>query len=126
MNDGGYVERRVVGDDVTYTSTGTWVQTGNVLKVHINSMVVRSETYNYTYTDPKDYTYNILWKDDGRFELRYEIENWKKNRKKFSSEATCYYDSDGTFRSQETIKQLFTTQTVIFSETAKIFSRVYN
>lgn len=85
-----------------------------------NRLTLRCETFsvNDSLVKPKEavYTYNVLWKKDGTFELRQANLEWLNK----NGRTTCTYDSAG----REIRHSYLSTGEFESVEAAKIFRRI--
>lgn len=122
FNENGFYTSRLVGNTITgrtkgektiITEKGNWSMTGNRL-------TLRCETFsvNDSLVKPKEavYTYNVLWKKDGTFELRQANLEWLNK----NGRTTCTYDSAG----REIRHSYLSTGEFESVEAAKIFRRI--
>ena len=124
MRNGNYVKRQVQDNSLITTSFGSWTQSGNRLTMRQSSYNVQFQGKTYSYNTPNENEYEIRWRADGTFEIRYDIGSKRKVARSNLKDYDCYYDEDGTFVSRWTMKQLFTTYNRKDTETAKIFRRI--
>lgn len=110
-------------------TTGTWSLTGTTLLLN-DSGTTQSYTGNvggkiYKHTnkrEPVSVRYNLLWREDGTFELRYADSYWKTE----ANEVSVSYDSDGKCHHKCRVPGGFLRSETTYEtvETAKVFRRV--
>ena len=121
--NGSYVQRTISDGCHTTIFAGEWFQSGNRLTMRWSSYKIQFQGKTSSYDDSGEDVYCIIWRADGTFELRYDIDHMKKTRSHILS---CHYEKDGTFKMRCTYKQLFMTKECEYTETAKIFRRISN
>ena len=108
-------------------NTGTWSQTGSTLILNdsgeiVSYVKVGSETKkNIHKNGPSTVRYNLIWRENGTFELRYSDHHWKIK----DNDITAYYDSEGRchLKCRTSGGFLRKEQNYDVVETAKVFQR---
>ena len=109
-------------------NTGTWSQTGSTLILNdsgeiVSYVKVGSETKKYIHKNgPSTVRYNLIWRENGTFELRYSDHHWKIK----DNDITAYYDSEGRshLKCRTSGGFLRKEQNYDVVETAKVFQRI--
>jgi hypothetical protein len=107
---------------------GKWSLSGTTLTLW-SSGVLRTRTYTGEVSTTKisndPQKYNILWHDDGAFELRYDINSLGSvNNRPGISNGRSWYDSSGTYHFEADVKSgWWSSYHVVNTETPRILRR---